>query len=104
MMHMMEGFGVFTLLWMTMGILFCLIVVGGVVWLIGRLLKSGQTPTMLYTPQRQDAYQPYEQGYQPPEQSPGASQEGEKEDSSPQPQYEQPQVQYPQEQEMPWHH
>lgn len=55
-------------------------------------------------PTDQQPYQPYEQGYQPPPQAPGAYQEGgEVYDQPPQqqqPQYEQPQVQYPQEQEM----
>ena len=103
MMHMMDGFGLFALLWMTMGILFCMIIVAAVVWLLAHWLNKQQTPTMPFTSQRQDSYQPYQQGYQPSQPPPETSRESGQQDQSPQPQYEQPQVEYPQEQETPWH-
>lgn len=103
-MCMMGGFGVFALLLMMIGMLFFLALVAGGIWLLARWLNRQRTPTLLYPPQRQDSYQPYQQGYQPPQQQmPQASQEGEQQDPNLRPQYEQPQVQYPQEQEMPWH-
>ena len=100
MMHnMIGGFGSFFILWMVIGMLFCIVVVGGVIWLIGHWLNK-KTPTMPNTPQPQNFYQ----GYQPPQQTPETSQEGGKQYQYPQPQDEQPQAQYPQEQEMPGQH
>ena len=104
MMHdMMGGLGSFVILWMIMGMLFCVVVLGGVIWLFGRWLNKQKTPTMPNTPQSQDFYQRYEQGYQPPEPL-ETYQEGGKQHHYPQPQDEQPQAQYPQEQEIPRQH
>ena len=103
MMHyMMGGFGSFFILWMLIGMLFCVVVFGGIIWLFARLLNK-KTPTMPYTPQPQSPYQTYEQGYQPPEPL-ETYQEGGKQHHYPQPQDEQPQAQYPQEQEIPRQH
>src|SRR5438128_12559031 len=103
MMHyMMGGFGSFFILWMLIGMLFCVVVLGGIIWLFARLLNK-KTPTMPYTPQPQSPYQTYEQGYQPPEPL-ETYQEGGKQHHYPQPQDEQPQAQYPQEQEIPRQH
>ena len=103
MMHnMMGGFGSFFILWMLIGMLFCIVVVGGVIWLFGHWLNKKKPPTMPYTPQPQSPYQTYEQGYQSPQPPPETYQEGEMQYRYPQhqqPQYEQPQAQYPQEQE-----
>ena len=66
MMHnMIGGFGSFFILWMLIGMLFCIVVLGGVIWLIGHWLNK-KTPTMPNTPQPQNFYQ----GYQPPQQTP----------------------------------
>src|SRR5438132_10430714 len=100
MMHiMLDGFGSFLIHWMLIGMMFCIVVVGRVLWLIGHWL-SKKTPTMPNTPQPQNFYQ----GYQPPQQTPETYQEGGKQYQYPQPQDEQPQAQYPQEQEMPGQH
>ena len=48
---------------------------------------------MPYTPQPKDAYQDYQQGYQPQQLSPETYEEGEQ--SYPYPLYEQPQAQHP---------
>jgi hypothetical protein len=107
MMHnMIGGFGSFFILWMLIGMLFCVVVFGGIIWLFARLLNK-KTPTMPNTPQPQSPYQTYEQGYQSPQPPPETYQEGGMQYRYPQnqqPQYEQPQAQYPQEQEMPGQH
>jgi hypothetical protein len=101
MLHnMLGGFGSFFILWMLIGMLFCIVVFGGVIWLFARLLNKKKPPTMPNTPQPQNFYQ----GYQPPQQTPETYQEGGKQYQYPQPQNEQPQAQYPQEQEMPGQH
>jgi hypothetical protein len=68
-------------------------------------LNKRQIPTLLSMSQPQDSYQPYEQGYQPPQRAPETYQEGGQQDSYEQPQpkpaYDQPQGQYPQLQELP---
>ncbi len=93
MMHdMIGGFGSFFILWMLIGMLFCVVVFGGIIWLFARLLNK-KTPTMPNTPQPQSPYQTHEQGYQ-----------SHRYPQNQQPQYEQPQAQYPQEQEMPGQH
>ena len=103
MMHnMMGGFGSFFILWMLIGMLFCIVVVGGVIWLFGHWLNKKKPPTMPYTPQPQNPYQTYEQGYQSPQSPPETYQEGGMQYRYPQ--HQQPQAQYPQEQEMPGQH
>ena len=102
MMHnMIGGFGSFFILWMLIGMLFCIVVVGGVIWLIGHWLNK-RTPTMPNTTQPQSPYQTYEQGYQSPQSPPETYQEGGMQYRYPQ--HQQPQAQYPQEQEMPGQH
>ncbi len=89
------------MLWMAMGTLIFIVIAAVVVWLLVRWLNKKQAPTMPYTSQRQDSYQPYQQGYQPPQPWPETSRGSGQQHPHPQPQYEQPQVQYPQEQEAP---
>ncbi|GAC1622634.1 MAG: hypothetical protein NVS4B11_16700 [Ktedonobacteraceae bacterium] len=78
------------------GMLVCLAIIVGVVWLVMRLLKNKQVAPKSSLPQQQNPYQMNEQGYQPPpQQSTETYQEGEKQYSYPQ------SVQYPQQQERP---
>ncbi len=62
---MMGAFGSFVVLWIIVGMLFCVVVFGGIIWLFARLLNK-KTPTMPNTPQPQSPYQTHEQGYQSP--------------------------------------
>src|SRR5713101_2571729 len=96
---MMGGFGMFAMMFlMVLGTLFFIVLATVVIWFLVRWLNRQKVPMMPYTP-RQESYQMYEPGYQPPE----TYQEGGRPYNSSQPkdEYEQPQVQYPQEQEMP---
>jgi len=102
---MMGGFGVFALLFMFVGMLFCVALIVGIVWLVTRWANNQKNAsTMPYTPPGQNASRIYEQGYQSPESAPEAYQEGREQYYSPRSQYEQPQAQYPQEQELPPQH
>jgi len=92
------GPGMFAMmLWIPLGMLFCIVVVAGVIWLLARWLNTKKTPTIPYTPQPQNPYQPYEQGYQAPPEAEIYQAGGQQYRS----QEEQPQAQYPQEQEPP---
>ncbi|GAC1350161.1 MAG: hypothetical protein NVS4B9_16180 [Ktedonobacteraceae bacterium] len=85
---------------MFIGMLLCFAFIAAVIWFVVRLLNKKQTPMLPYIPQRENAYQTYEQGYQPPQPPAETYQEGGQQYSYPQsqqPQYEQPQAQYPQE-------
>ncbi len=99
---------------MMMGIMFMIMLLGillffALVVALTRLsihgLNRRKIPTLLSMPQRQDLYQPYEQGYQPPQRTPETYQEGGQWYSYQQPQpkqeYDQPQAQYPQPQALP---
>src|SRR5437762_11221309 len=66
MHNMIGGFGSFFILWMLIGMLFCVVVFGRIIWLFARLLNK-KTPTMPNTPQPQSPYQTYEQGSQSPQ-------------------------------------
>ena len=89
---------------MFMMLLFFALVVA-LIWLGSQGLNKRKMPTLLSIPQQQDFYQPYEQGYQPPQQAPETYQEGGQQYSYEQLEstsaYDQPQVQYPQPQEVP---
>ncbi len=70
--------------WMIIGVIVCIAIIVGVVWLVMRLLNHRQTPPNSTIPQPQP-YQMNGQGYQyPPQQSTGTYQEGEKQYSYPQ--------------------
>ncbi len=96
MPNMMFGIGAYVVFWTMVGTLLCLLLIGACTWLVVNLLKKQRTPPMHYTPQPQDAYQDYQQGYQPQQQPPETYQEGGQHYPYPLPQYEQPQAQYPQ--------
>ncbi len=85
------------LLWIVLGFLLGLLLVAAVAWLLAGFRNEQRRYQMRSAPQFQNASHTYEQGYQPPEPSPEASQEGGHSYSYPQPQYEQPIAQYPQE-------
>ncbi len=79
------------------------IVVVAIVWVTMRVFNRNKTntPTMPYGSYSERPSRMYEQGYQPPSQSPETYQEGGERYHYPQPRYEQPQAQYPEEQELP---
>ena len=93
-MHGPEMFAM--MFWMPMGMLFCVLVLAGIIWLLARLLNNEKRPTMDPTPPFQGADRPYKQGYRPPQPS-EIYQEGRGQDQYSPSAYEQPQAQYPQE-------
>lgn len=97
MMHnMMSGMGTYPLFWIGIIVLLVLLLASICIGLLVNWLKNQRASLRHYTPQPQDSYQEYEQGYQPQQQPPETYQEGEHLYSYPQSQYEQPQVQNPQ--------
>jgi hypothetical protein len=80
---------------MLIGALVCIAIIGAVVWLVMRALRTKQATPLSSLPQQQHPYQMNGQAYQPPpQQSTGTYQEREKQYSYPQP------LQYPQQQEQ----
>jgi len=81
---------------MLIGALVCIAIIGVVVWLVMRALRTKQATSLSSIPQQQYPYQMNGQGYQTPPQQPSEMyQEGVKQYSYPQ------SVQYPQQQERP---
>ncbi|SRR6266516_2420573 len=78
--------------WLVLATLLCLLLIGLCIWLVAGWLKKQRTPLMQNTPQPQDAYEGYEQGYQAHEQPRATYQEGGQLYSYPQD--EQPQTSY----------
>jgi hypothetical protein len=89
MPNMMFGMGIYMFFWLALATLVCLLLIGTGIWLAAGWLKKQKTPMRQDILQPRDAYERYEQGYQPPE----TYLEGGKRYSYPQ--NEQPQAQYP---------
>jgi hypothetical protein len=92
MPNMMPGMGTYMFFWLALATLVCLLLIGTCIWLVAGWLKKQRTPLMQDTPQPRDAYEGYEQVYQPQQQPPETYQEGGQPYSYPQ--NEQPQAQY----------
>lgn len=92
MPNMMSGMGTYTFFWLILATLVCLLLIGTCIWLVANWLKKQRTHMMRGIPQPRDAYEGYEQGYQPQQQPPEIYQEGGQSYSYPQNEY--PQAQY----------
>ncbi len=92
MPNMMPGMGTYMFFWLALAALVCLLLIGTCIWLVAGWMKTQRTPMMQDIPRPRDAYEGYEQGYQPPEPPPETYQEGGQRYSYPQ--NEQPQAQY----------
>jgi predicted lipid-binding transport protein (Tim44 family) len=77
---------------MLIGALVCFAIIGAVVWLVMRALRTKQAAPLSSLPQQ---HHPYQMNQTPPQQSTQMYKEGEKQYSYPQ------SVQYPQQQERP---
>ncbi len=84
MPNMMFGMDAYMFFWVVLLTVVCLLLIGACIWIIVRGLKKQKTPTTHYTPQPRDAYEEYEQGYQPQQQPPETYQEGGRDYSYPQ--------------------
>ena len=85
--------------WIPLGMLLCVALVAGAIWLVARWLNPNKTPTMPYTPQSHNSYQSYEQGYQPTQwtyQEGGQQYRYSPQSPPPKQEYEEPGAQYPQ--------
>ena len=62
---MMGGHGMYPMMsWMPVGLLLCLLLLVGILWLVMLWLNyQNDAPEMRYSAQPQDSYQSYEQGY-----------------------------------------
>lgn len=92
MPHMMFGIATSMFFWLALATLVCLLLLGICIWLVASWLKKQRAPMIQATPQPRDAYEGYEQGYQPQRQPPETDQAGDQRYSYPQ--NEQPQAQY----------
>ena len=70
MNNMMSGMGTSLFFWIVLITLICLLIIGACAWLLASWLKNHKAPMTQYTPQPRDAYEEYEQGYQPQQQPP----------------------------------
>jgi hypothetical protein len=70
MPNMMSGMGTSMFLWLGFITLLCILTIGACIWFAVSWLKKHNGPTAHYTPQPRDAYEEYEQGYQPQQQQP----------------------------------
>ena len=68
MNNMMSGMGTDMFFWIVLITLMCLLIIGACAWLLASWLKNHKAPMTQYTPQPRDAYEEYEQGYQPQQQ------------------------------------
>ena len=64
MPSMMFGMATSMFIWLVLGTLLCLLPIGLCIWLAAGWLRKQRTPLMQNTPQPQDVYEGYEQGYQ----------------------------------------
>src|SRR6266700_5956532 len=76
MPNMMFGMETYMFFWLALATLVGLLLIGTCIWLVAGWLKKQRTPLMQNTPQPQDAYEGYEQGYQAHEQPRATYQEG----------------------------
>jgi hypothetical protein len=84
MNNMMSGMGTNMFFWIVLITLVCLLIIGACAWFVARWLNNHKVPMTQYTPQPRDAYEEYEQGYQPQQQPPETYQEGGQRYASPQ--------------------
>jgi flagellar basal body-associated protein FliL len=75
MPNMMFGMDTYMLFWIVLVTVVCLLLIGASIWFAVNWLNKQKTPTTHYTPQPRDAYEEYEQGYQPQQQPPEIYQE-----------------------------
>jgi hypothetical protein len=73
---MMFGMASSLFFWLVLATLLVLLFIGTCIWLVAGRLQKQRTPLMQDTPQPRDAYEEYEQGYQPQRQPPITYQEG----------------------------
>ena len=92
MPNMMSGMDAYVFFWIVLGTVVCLLLIGACIRFVASWSKKHNAPTTHYTPQPRDAYEEYEQGYQPQQQSPETYHEGGQRYVSPQ--NEQAQSQY----------
>ena len=78
MPNMMSGMGASMFIWIVVIMLISLLIIGACAWLVARLLNKQKTSTKQHIPQPRDAYEEYEKGYPPQEESLGTYQEGER--------------------------
>lgn len=90
---MMFGMGIYMFFWLVLATLVCLLLISTCIWLVAGWQKKQRTPMMQDTPQPRDAYEGYEQGYQPQQQPPETYQEGGQHYSCPQNEHPQAQSQ-----------
>jgi len=93
MPNMMSGMGTSMFFWIVLITLICLLIIGACAWFVASWLKKQRTPMTQGKPQPRDAYEEYEQGYQPLQQPPETYQEGGQRYASPQNEQEQTQHQ-----------
>ena len=93
MPNMMFGMDTYMFFWLVLVTLVCLLLIGICTWFVASWLKKQKTPMKQYTPQPRDAYEEYEQGYQPQQQPLETYQEGGQRYSYPQNEHEQTQYQ-----------
>jgi hypothetical protein len=89
---MMFGMASSLFFWLVLATLVCLLLIGIYICLVAGWLQKQRTPPMQDTPQPRDAYEEYEQGYQPHKPPPVTYQEGGQ--HSAYPPHEHPQAQY----------
>lgn len=73
---MMFGMATSMFLWLVLGTLLCLLLIGLGTWLVAGWLKQQRMPKMQSTLQPRDAYEDYERGYQAGEPKHSTYQEG----------------------------
>ena len=73
---MMFGMATSMFLWLVLGTLLGLLLLGLCIWLVAGWLKKQRTPLTQNTAQPQDAYEDYELGYRPQEPPRAIYQEG----------------------------
>jgi hypothetical protein len=76
MPNIMSGMGTSMFFWIVLITLLCLLIIGACTWLVASWLKKHNAPMTQHTPQPLDAYEEYEQGYQPQQQPPETYDEG----------------------------
>ena len=70
MPNMMFGMETYMFFWIVLVTLISLLIIGACIWFAVSRLNKQKTSTRHYTPQPRDAYEEYEQGYQPQQQPP----------------------------------
>ncbi len=76
MNNMMSGMGTSMSFWILLITLVCLFIIGACAWIVASWLKKHNASMTESTPQPRDAYEEYEQGYQPQQQPLEIYQEG----------------------------